>query len=81
MRKHTAEHPTGYTVYGVRALRRKHLLTQRDLAALVGISYSVVSRIEGGDRTRARTVRALAAALHVTPETLLLAPEEADHAS
>ncbi len=77
MRKHTAEHPTGYVVYNIRELRRKHLLTQRELAAKVGISYSVISRIEGGDRTRARTVRALAAALHVTPEELLLKAPDA----
>lgn len=52
--------------------RRVAGLTQKDLAELVGITQSEVSRIENHpDRTTVRTLRRLAAALNVDVRSLL----------
>ena len=61
----------------LRALREKRRLSQHELADLVGIHLSQLSRLERGISTpSADTVLALARALHATTDTLL----RGDHA-
>ena len=53
-------------------LRELRALSQRELAALAGLSVTTVNRIETGQhKPMPRTVRKLAEALGVTPEELL----------
>ncbi len=54
------------------AIRRRRLLTQRELAAKVGVSWQTISEWERGNmQPRMKHVRALCEALDVTPEELL----------
>lgn len=56
----------------LRRLRELRALSQRDLAALAGMSVTTVNRLElGRRRPQQRTVRKLAQALGVSPEQLL----------
>jgi transcriptional regulator with XRE-family HTH domain len=56
----------------IRRLRELRALSQRELAALAGLSVTTVNRIETGQhKPMPRTVRKLAEALGVTPEELL----------
>ena len=53
-------------------LRELRALSQRELAALAGLSVTTVNRIENGQhRPMPKTVRKLARALGVSPEELL----------
>jgi len=56
----------------IHRLRERRALSQRELAALAGLSVTTVNRIENGQqKPMPRTIRKLAAALGVTPEELL----------
>ena len=56
----------------LRAIRDRLFVTQEELAERTGMSRATISRIESGQqRPRISTVRKLAAALGVTPETLI----------
>ena len=59
----------------LRAVRIARLLTQRELAAASGVSFTTVNRLERGDvPAELRTVRKLAAALGVEPAALGVEP-------
>ena len=61
----------------LRELRRRKLLTQRDLADAVGVRYQTVQTWEAGTNTpRAAAMRKLCAVLEVTPDELLAALAE-----
>jgi len=63
----------------LRDWRERRLLTQRELAAAVGMSAGQINRIERGvHRPRLSTIRKLAEALDVSPEELVVW-EVADH--
>ena len=54
------------------AIRRRRLLTQRELATKVGVSWQTISEWERGNmQPRMKHIRALCEALDVTPEELL----------
>jgi transcriptional regulator with XRE-family HTH domain len=56
----------------LRSVRERQFVTQEELAQRTGMSRATISRIEGGQqRPRISTVRKLAAALGVPPETLI----------
>jgi transcriptional regulator with XRE-family HTH domain len=56
----------------IRSLRRRHGLTQRQLAERAGLSLEGVYTVEAGrKRPRATTIQLLAAALDVRPSDLL----------
>ena len=57
----------------LRKIRRTQDLTQQDLAALAGVNYTTISRIESGDAKQVYidTAMRLAKALHVTTDELL----------
>ncbi len=57
----------------LRELRRRRVLTLRELEAVSGVSYATVWRLESGRATEARpsTIRKLARALGVEPEELI----------
>ncbi len=57
----------------LRELRRRRVLTLRELEAVSGVSYATVWRLESGRTTEARpsTIRKLAEALGVEPEELI----------
>jgi transcriptional regulator with XRE-family HTH domain len=56
----------------LRLLRERRLLSQRDLAALAGVSQTTIVNIESGrNRPHPSTLRRLAVALDVGPEALL----------
>lgn len=58
----------------LRELRRRKLLTQKELADAVGSTYQTVQRWESGESTpRASAMRRLCAVLEVTPDELLAA--------
>jgi len=61
----------------LRELRRRRVLTLRELEAQSGVSYATVWRLESGGATDARpsTIRKLAKALGVEPEELVSAGE------
>ncbi len=61
----------------IQEIRKRRGLTQRELAALAGVSVSLVRKLEQGERedTRVETLRKLAEALHVpTSELITRAP-------
>ncbi|MBB0243204.1 helix-turn-helix domain-containing protein [Streptomyces alkaliphilus] len=68
------------TNLGERIQRARKLagLTQRELAALSGVSFSLISKLEQGERQDARleTVRKIAAALHVSTTRLVASGPE-----
>lgn len=57
----------------IKKLRQDQSMTQRELAAEVGISISYLSKIEGGNypRPRAKTLSRIAYALNVNTNELL----------
>lgn len=60
----------------MRELRRRKLLTQKELAEAVGASYQTIQRWESGESTpRPAAMRRLCAVLDVTAEALLAALE------
>ena len=59
-------------VQKLRELRRRRVLTLRELEEKSGVSYNTIWRIENGYReARPSTIRKLAAALWVEPEELV----------
>jgi transcriptional regulator with XRE-family HTH domain len=65
----------GILLPGLKAIRMREALSQRDLSKLSGISRETIYRIEGARRTAyPRTTRRLAAALGVLPEDLMREP-------
>lgn len=55
----------------IRLIRARKLVTQKDLAKLVGMSEETISRIENGHRApRFSTIKKIALALGVRPEQL-----------
>lgn len=55
----------------LRTIRTRRLLTQKELAAKVGVRWQTISEIESGrQQPRFSTIRALAAALDVEPSEL-----------
>ena len=71
--------PQGTALPYAKAWRERRWLTQDDLAERAGVKRATVQRVERGGRVSAHTVRALAAALDVTPDTLCyVAPEMAE---
>lgn len=60
----------------LRELRRRRVLTLRELEEVSGVSYATVWRLESGRATDARpsTIRKLARALGVEPEELIDSP-------
>ena len=61
----------------LRELRRRRVLTLRELEEVSGVSYATVWRLESGRSTEARpsTIRKLARALGVEPEELIVGSE------
>lgn len=56
----------------LRTVRERAALTQRELAAIAGVTYVQISRIERGEADPyPTTVRKLAAALKVAPTDLM----------
>ncbi len=61
---------------GLRELRRRRLLTQKDLAERLGVKYQTVQTWESGQNyPRPAAMRKLCEVLNVTPEELLAALE------
>jgi transcriptional regulator with XRE-family HTH domain len=57
----------------LRTIRRARALTQRDLHERSGVAVSTIVAIERGEHEpQIRTIRALAAALNVSPERLMV---------
>ena len=54
------------------AIRRRQLLSQRDLAARAGVALSTIYLLEAGktERTTFKVMRAVSEALGVPPETI-----------
>ncbi len=65
----------------LRELRRRKLLSQRELAEAVGVRYQTVQGWESGqNRPRTPALRKLVEVLGVTPEELLAALDDAERA-
>lgn len=66
--------PNGVAVGGdfVRRIRDELCLTQEQLAAEAGVSLRTINSIERSQRVSSATVRAIASALEVDVESLLL---------
>ncbi len=63
----------------LKELRRRRVLTLRELEEESGVSYNTIWRIENGYReARPSTIRKLAAALRVEPEELVKIEEGSD---
>jgi transcriptional regulator with XRE-family HTH domain len=60
----------------LRALRRKRVLTLRELAEVAGISKDTISRVEREGTAYPSTIRKLAKALDVEPSELVAEEEE-----
>lgn len=61
----------------LRELRRRRLLTQKELAAGLGVEYQTVQRWENGTRRpRPAQQRALCAFFGITPDELLAALDD-----
>jgi transcriptional regulator with XRE-family HTH domain len=66
-------------VHKLKELRRRRVLTLRELEDESGVSYNTIWRIENGYReARPSTIRKLAAALGVEPEELVSIEEDTD---
>ena len=66
-------------MHKLRELRRRRVLTLRELEVESGVSYNTIWRIENGYReARPSTIRKLAAALGVEPEDLVKIEEGTD---
>ena len=60
-----------HVMNGLRALRQKHLMTQKELALASGIGIATISRIEAGKvKPSLKTTRALAKAFKMKPEDM-----------
>lgn len=56
---------------GLKALRDKKLLTQKELAGISGVGIATISRLEGSRvRPSIKSIRALAKALNIQPQRL-----------
>ncbi len=63
----------------LRELRRRRVLTLRELERESGVSYNTIWRLENGYRqARPSTIRKLATALGVDPAELVIAGEGGD---
>ncbi len=63
----------------LRELRRRRVLTLRELEGESGVSYNTIWRLENGYRqARPSTIRKLATALGVDPAELVIAREGRD---
>ncbi len=61
----------------IKELRRRKLLTQKELSAAIGVQYQTVQRWENGTRyPRPAQLRNLCEVLDVTPDELLAALED-----
>jgi transcriptional regulator with XRE-family HTH domain len=61
---------------GLRELRRRRFLTQKELAAAIGVQYQTVQTWEKGDNTpRLAAMKKLCEVLQVTPDELIAALE------
>lgn len=62
----------------LRSLRKQNKITQRQLAALVGIDFTYISKIESGtmDPPAEDKIIRMAEVLHVEPEELILAAKK-----
>jgi transcriptional regulator with XRE-family HTH domain len=60
-------------VHKLKELRRRNVLSMRELEDISGVSYNTIWRLETGRTTQARprSIRALASALGVEPHELL----------
>ncbi len=66
-------------VVKLRQLRRRRVLTLRELEDVSGVSYNTIWRLENGYReARPSTIRKLAKALKVEPEELVRVEEGED---
>lgn len=61
---------------GLRQLRIKAALSQRELAKRSGIAYSTIARLETGKTANMKTVRKLAEALGCEPSDLYGVPDD-----
>ena len=56
---------------GIRELRQRKLLSQRELAELAGVSETTIVKLElGATRPHPGTLRKIAAALGISPEEM-----------
>ncbi len=63
----------------LKELRRRRVLTLRELEEKSGVSYNTIWRLENGYRqARPSTIRKLAAALEVEASELVIAKESSD---
>jgi transcriptional regulator with XRE-family HTH domain len=64
----------------VRKLRQQHKMSQQELARLVGVNQSFISKMESGEQTNpnAETLKRLARALGCTTDYLVGMYEEED---
>ncbi len=63
--------PSSKRCVNIRPLREGKLITQKELAKMVGMSEETISRIENGHRApRFSTIKAIARALKVDPVDL-----------
>ena len=60
-------------MHKLKELRRRNVLSMRELEDISGVSYNTIWRLETGRTTQARprSIRALASALGVEPHELL----------
>ena len=56
---------------GLRAARRRALLTQAELAVAAKVSRATIARMEAGEVARFGTIRRLAKALRIEPTELI----------
>ncbi len=63
--------PSVVKLPGLVRCRLDAALSQRELAAMAGISPVTIARLEGGQEARPRTIRKLAEALKVMPRDLM----------
>lgn len=66
------------TVPRLKYWRQRRSLSQEELYELSGVSRSTIIKLEGGRPAWPKTVRKLAAALHVKPDELLALKDPAD---
>lgn len=60
----------------VKILREKMNMTQNELAERSGLSLRTVQRVEAGNILKGFTLKALAQALNIQPEDLIITPKE-----
>lgn len=72
----SSEGKRGAQVLHLRQWRRYSLLTQSDLAEKAGVTKGTIIRVEAGGFMNYANIKALAAALGITPQQLLAGPPE-----